>query len=146
MLHRFQRTPELRIARFLAASICLSAFAALPLPQFVVLTIGHGSESEGPVERGRETAKEDVVLNVTVRRRSMTARISRHYKSAGMPRKSSSTARPISAIVGHQFANVFAGLFEALLHFVVFTPLFDRVCPIDQFLVVKFKYHSYEHG
>ena len=105
MLHRFQRTPELHIARFLTASICLSAFAALPLPQFVVQTVGHGIESECPVEEGRETAEEDVVLNVTVRRRLKTARISRHYESAGMPRKSSSTARHISAIVGHQFAN-----------------------------------------
>lgn len=105
MLHRLQRTPELLFARFLTVSICLIAFAALPLPQFVVLTMGHGIDAECPVEEGVETAKEHFVVNVAVRRRSKTARISRRYESAGMPPGFSSTARHIPAIVGHQFAN-----------------------------------------
>ena len=108
MLHRLRPTPGLLVARFLTVSILLCAFAAVPLPQFIVLTSAHEVESECTCKEDRETSEEALIVENSVRRRLRSVgktRVCRVYDTAGKPHKSSSNARQLPATGGHRLAN-----------------------------------------
>lgn len=96
------------VARLLAVPICLCVFSALPLPQFVVLTPAQGVESECLCHEEGDTSEEGLVVGSSDGRRLRSVgntRVRRVVGSLGRPQKSSSYARQLPAIVGHQLAN-----------------------------------------
>jgi hypothetical protein len=80
----------------------------LPLPQFVVPTHAQNVESGCPCHDDGDTSEEELVVGSAVRRRLRSVgntRVRRVFGPLGRAQKTSSYARQLHAMVGHQLAN-----------------------------------------
>lgn len=115
MALRGRSTTRLLSSRLVSVSIHLCAFAFLPLPQFVGLTVTESAEGKCPGQEDRENSEEEQVDWSSARRRLNDRRhsgVSRSPETGDqLPLIAAIVGRPL-AIVGHQLAN---GLCSPLL-------------------------------
>jgi hypothetical protein len=108
MLHRFQRTPELHIARLVPVSICLCAFILSPVPHLAALAWAESAELECPCKEDGKRSEKELTDWCSAHGRSNV----RRRRSSGWPpekrkqrQRVTTTAERVPAIIGHQLAN-----------------------------------------
>ncbi len=101
-------TTWLRLSRLVSVSICLFAFAVLPLPELIVLTLVEATEAESHSQEERESSEGKLVVCSSARRRLNYRRhsdLSRAHENGNQLHQIASYAGRLPAIVGHQLAN-----------------------------------------
>ncbi len=107
MALRARSTTRLAFSRLASVSICLCAFALLPLPEFVLVTCVEAAEAESPSQENRDSSEEELVCS-SARRRLNHRRhsdLSRSYETCDRLDQIASYAGRFPTIVGHQLAN-----------------------------------------
>ena len=108
MALRARSTTRLAFSRLTSVSICLCAFALLPLPEFVVMTSVEAAEVESPSQENRDSSEEELVVCSSARRRMSHRRhskLSRSYETCDRRDQIASYGGRFPTIVGHQLAN-----------------------------------------
>ncbi len=108
MALRVQSTTRLTFSRLVTVSICLCAFAFLPLPQFVGLTGTESAEGKCPGQEERENSEEEQVDWSSARRRLNDRRhcdLSRSPETGDRLDHIAPIVGRALAMVGHQLAN-----------------------------------------
>ena len=112
---RVRSTTRLPLSRLVSVSICLCAFAFLPLPQLAVMTWAESAPGECPCQEGKcprqedgKRSEEELVVWSSSRLRLKDLRhndLRRLHKTGDRPHQIASCAGGLPARAGHQLAN-----------------------------------------
>ena len=108
MALRVRSTTRLPLSRLVSVSICLCAFAVLPLPQLGVLTWTESAEANHPCQENGESSEQELVVCSSARRRLNDQRHSDHsrpHETGNGLHHIASFADSLPTIVGHHLAN-----------------------------------------
>ena len=108
MALRVQSTTRLTLSRLVSVSVCIWAFAFLPLPQLAVLTCVESAEGERSCQEDGESSEGERVVRSSAHRRLNDRRHSdpsRPHETDDQLHQIASNAGRQPAIVGHRLAN-----------------------------------------